>query len=379
MGYYLFILGCQYNYYDGEKISQLLDSLGYFSVPEKDADLIITLACSVRQKAVDRILGKLKKWQSFSQKPKTIITACVLPKDQKFLEKRVDLIVGSEELIENLEKYLKKIGTPLPARQGQALRAGQFPIFEAKEGAYIPITSGCNNWCTFCAVPITRGREISRSKEAILREVDFLAKKEVKKIVLLGQNVNSYGLSNFRPRDLRKNRDPKGKPWTKGHPSPFVELLREIEKNKGIEEISFLSPNPQDMSEDLIDWMKGSKKFSRRLNLPVQSGSDEILKRMNRRYSSREYLALVEKIKKAVPEIFLSTDIIVGFSGETEKDFQQTIDLVKKAQFKKAFIGKYSPRPGTASAKYFPDDVGWGIKKKRFEVLNKLINKNSKS
>ena len=195
-------------------------------------------------------------------------------------------------------------------------------------------------------------------------------------MTLLGQNVNSYGLSNWQPRDLRKNRDKTGRAWTKDNPSPFVQLLRKIDGIIGVKKVSYLSPNPQDMSDDLIDWMKTSKKYSRELNLPLQAGNDEVLKRMNRRYSTKEYLELVEKIKKAVPDIWLSTDIIVGFPGETFDQFTDTVNLAKQVGFKKAFISQYSPRLGTTAAKIYKDDVPQTEKKRRWTVLNKLINQS---
>jgi len=194
-------------------------------------------------------------------------------------------------------------------------------------------------------------------------------------LILLGQNVNSFGLSDFTPRDLRKNRSPQGKKWTKDHPSPFVGLLYKLGNIREIEKISFLSPNPQDMSADLIDWMRNSGKFSRILNLPLQAGSDNVLARMNRRYSQKEYLDLVDKIRRAVPDIYLSTDIIVGFPGETEKDFKETIKVVRRCQFDKAYIAMYSPRAGTASARLYEDNVSSATKKKRWQKLNRMINK----
>ncbi|HLB32275.1 MAG TPA: radical SAM protein, partial [Patescibacteria group bacterium] len=208
------------------------------------------------------------------------------------------------------------------------------------------------------------------------REAKGLAKGGITHIILLGQNVNSYGLSGFMSRDLRKNRSPAGKLWTPANPSPFVKLLKRLDKVPKLEKITFLSPNPQDMSGDLIDWMKKSPKYGRGLNLPLQSGSDQVLKRMNRRYSQRQYLALVKRIRRAVPGIFLSTDIIVGFPGETKSDFLESKKVAKICGFQKAFIAMYSPRAGTAAAK-MPDDVPRAEKKRRWEVLEKMINQRS--
>lgn len=372
-GYYIFTLGCQYNYYDRERIALKLDSLGMLPSKEGVADLIVALACSVRQKPVDRLMGKIRNWQKSPRKPRIIVTACVLPADRRKIASLVDFLVPPEEFIKNTEKYLKVLGFKCKSSEMKKI----FPLAEEKDGVYVTITAGCNNFCTFCAVPYTRGRETSRPAPDILREIESLTKKGVKKIVLLGQNVNSYGLSDWQPRDLRKNRDKTGRFWSKTRPSPFVKLLRKIEEIPSIEKISFLSPNPQDISLDLIDWLGSSPKFSGRLHLPLQSGSDKILARMNRRYSSKEYLELVRKIKQKLPDIVLSTDIMVGFPGETEADFKKTVELVKKIGFQKAFIAPYSPRPGTTATKLLKDDVPYKEKKRRFRILDQLINQKS--
>lgn len=372
MNYYIFTIGCAQNVYDGEKIAFVLDKLGHFPSSEADADLIIILSCSVRQKAIDQIHGKIGLWRKMKKPKKIIVTACILPADKEKLKTVVDEIIPDREIIDHLIKsYLDRADFNL----------SELNLFQPKnqKHAYVPISFGCNNFCTYCAVPLTRGREVSRNEKNILLEIKHLAKVNVREVTLLGQNVNSYGLSDWSPRDLRKNRDQQGQTWSKKHPSPFVQLVKRIEKVKKIKKIGFLSPNPQDMSDDLIDWMGTSKKFSRQLNLPVQAGNDEVLRRMNRRYSTKEYLELVEKIKGAVPDIWLSTDIIVGFCGETKEQFIDTVNLVKTIGFKKAFIGQYSPRPGTTSAKIYPDNVSQEEKKRRWEILNQLVNlgKNS--
>lgn len=371
LGFYIFVLGCQQNVYDGEKIAFILEQLGHFATSEKEANLIIILSCSVRQKAIDRIHGKIGYWRKNGKSKKVIITACVLPKEKEIFKPVVDAIIPPTEII----NYLIENYSLSPNFKLQTPNYFNHFRFQVRHHAYVPITVGCNNFCTYCAVPLTRGRETSRCEQDILTEIKQLTAIGISEITLLGQNVNSFGLSDWNPRDLRKNRDKNGRIWSIDNPSPFVALLNQIEMIKSIKKLSFLSPNPQDLSDDLINWMATSLMFSRELNLPMQSGDDKVLQRMNRRYSRREYLELIDKIKQAIPDIWLSTDIIVGFPGETREQFQNTVNLVKLISFKKAFIGQYSPRPGTISAKIYPDDVPRKEKKRRWLILDRLINK----
>ena len=371
--YSIFAIGCQQNWYDAEKIAHTLDLLGLFPETADNADLIVILSCSVRQKSVDKLYGFINKWRKLKSRH-IILTACILPEDKKTFATKVEAIIEDQKiyqyLIDSIPHSDKVTLSDLPSdhhKEGLNVELVQ-------DHAFVPITFGCNNYCTFCAVPHTRGREVSRPKTLILAELNKLYKKGIKKITLLGQNVNSYGLSDFTPRDLRKNKDRSGISWTKTNPSPFVELLWDIEKNFALESLSFLSPNPQDFANDLIDFMKHSKTFSKTINLPLQSGNDKVLKQMNRRYTSKEYLALVKKIRAAVPDIAISTDIIVGFPNETKANFEDTIKLCKAAKFNKAFIGIFSPRPGTTAAKIYQDNVALKEKKRRFKVLDELVN-----
>src|SRR3990167_8275501 len=376
--YNFFILGCQFNYYDAARVSHELDILGGSQAKLERADIIIALACSVRQKAVDRLIGHIKNWRAINSKVKIVVGACVLPADRRRLAKKVERIASSRELKTETAAILKSIGIKYLTNDSKTcapVSVSPYQLYNPR-CAYLAITSGCNNFCTFCAVPYTRTREISYPASHIIREAKDLARGGITHIILLGQNVNSYGLSDFMPRDLRKNRSPAGKLWTPANPSPFVKLLKRLEKVPKLEKITFLSPNPQDISGDIIDWMKRSPKFGRELNLPLQSGSDQVLERMNRRYSQKQYLALVEHIHRAVPDIFLSTDIIVGFPGETKSDFLESKKVAKICGFQKSFIAMYSPRAGTAAAK-MPDDVPRAEKKRRWEVLEKMINQRS--
>lgn len=332
MKYSLFILGCQQNYYDAQKIAQLLQKQGDFLVSEREAETIIVLACSVRQKPVDRIFGKLKQWQG----KKVIVVGCVLPKDKREFQKKGLEVIKTEEIIKELPKIMTVIQRFSPRGKN-------------KNEEYLPIAYGCDNFCSYCAVPFTRGRERFRPQKDVLAEVKNLIKAGAKKITLLGQNVTHY--------------------------PGFVELLEKIEQITGDFQIEFLSPHPKDFSDKLIEWLGKSKKFSKNLHLPVQSGSDKILKKMNRRYTVAQYLTIVNKLRRTINDLRLTTDLIVGFPGETKKDFEDTIKLCQKVKFAKAYVSQYSPRPGTAAWK-MKDDVSPQEKKRRWQILDKLINKS---
>lgn len=375
--YHFFILGCQFNYYDAARIASKLDALGGIRGKLTDADIVVTLACSVRQKAVDKLIGHIKNWRALNPKVKIIVGACVLPADRPRLAKRVETIADSIVLKSKTAQILKSVGIKYHRADATICAPTNISEYQLYNDlcAYLTVTSGCNNFCTYCAVPYTREREFSYPATGIVKEARALAEGGITHIILLGQNVNSYGLSQYTPRDLRKNRSPEGKLWTANNPSPFVKLLKRLELVPKLEKISFLSPNPQDMSSDLIGWMKNSPKFSRELNLPLQSGSNRVLTQMNRRYSQKEYLALVRRIRYAVPDISLSTDIIVGFPGETKEEFNDTVSVARLCRFNKAFISMYSPRTGTAAAK-IEDDVPHTEKKRRWSVLEELINEH---
>ena len=255
-----------------------------------------------------------------------------------------------------------------------------------KNHAFIPISSGCNSFCTFCIVPYSRGREFSRPAAEILSEVEGLAATGYTEITLLGQNVNSYGLekagigyrkllmsrAGFTVGDIPSNQSqyfpPDGLP-------PFVTLLRQISRIAAIGKINFMTSNPWDFADELIAEIAANPKISRFVHLPVQSGSDRILSLMNRGYTRADFLTLINKIKKAIPDVTFGTDIIVGFPGETDTDFMETVDLVKQVDFQVAFVAQYSPRPGTAAWRIYPDDVPAKVKKERFRILEELTNR----
>lgn len=340
------------NYSDAERLSTVLKKLGYKETKdEAKADLIAIVACSVKQAAVDRIHSKIHKWQLTKEtRPLiTILSGCVLKNDQKKLAHQFDLFID----IKNLENLADDIASIHPEEK---LALPDFfdisPSYGSNYRAYVPIMTGCNKFCSYCAVPYTRGRETSRPSEHIIKEVKELLDKGYKEIVLLGQNVNSYGLDK------------------KGSEISFPELLTKIDSLSDHFWLKFLTSHPYDMSDELIDTMAKCKNLNDYLHLPVQCGSDEVLKKMNRHYTVAEYKKLIKKIKKQIPEMTLSTDIIVGFCGETDKDFEATQKLVKDVDYNLMYISQYSTRIGTVAAKMHKDDVPKTIKKKRWKEMN---------
>lgn len=354
MRYYILTLGCQMNKSDSQRIARVLEGSGYKPAPtEVEADLIVVNACSVRQSAVDRIYGKLKLWQG----RRIFITGCLLPQDREKLAKKVDLIFNIKDL-----PKLAKLICPKTKRLAiddkdylkipPLLPITHYSLPRHKCEAFVPIMTGCDNFCSYCVVPYTRGREYSRKEKEIISEVKNLVERGYEEITLLGQNVNS-----FKPS--------------------FVELLKKLVKLPFDFKIKFLTSNPWDFSDDLIELIAKEPKISQEIHLPVQSGDDEILKKMNRKYTRKEYLNLVKKLRKSLPNLSLSTDLIVGFPGETKKAFENTVSLCQKAKFDKAYISCYSPRPQTAAYK-LKDDVPLSEKKRRWKILNELINQKQK-
>lgn len=356
MKYYIIAFGCQMNISDSERISTILEKLKYKKTSNiNEANLVVVVMCSVRQPAVDRVHGLVQKFEKLNPKLKTILTGCVLQKDRKKFINNFDHIIDIKD-INNLPKILGSnpcqiLRDSVKSDTGKNNYLSITPKYSNKFSATVPIMTGCNNFCSYCVVPYTRGREISRPAKEIICEIKSLVKNGYKEIWLLGQNVNSY-------KDKSVN---------------FPKLLKIANNIPGDFTLCFITSHPKDFSDELIKTMKNCKKLSKRLNLPIQSGDDEILKKMNRPYTVAQYKALVEKIKKAVPDISLSTDIIVGFPGETKKQFQNTVKTLKEIGFDVAFINKYSPRAGTAASK-MEDDVPWSEKKSREKILIELIN-----
>lgn len=304
---------------DSERIAQSLNKKYKPAQNIEEANLVVVNMCSVRQSAVDRVAGLAPKLKN----KKTILTGCILKKDRQKFSKIFDEIVD----IKNLAKDSGDIS------------------------GLVPIMTGCNNFCSYCVVPYTRGREISRPVKEIICEVKKLVKNNVKEIWLLGQNVNSYKYN-------------------------FAKLLRKINKIPGEFQIRFMSSHPKDFPDDLIKTMAECKRVAKYLNLPVQSGDDEILKKMNRPYTVKQYKNLVKKIRRKIPNINLSTDVIVGFPGETKKQFENTVKLFKEIKYNIAHINKYSPRYGTSASK-LKDNVPIKEKKRREKVLQKIIKETN--
>lgn len=318
---------------DSERIAATLEKTGYKSAQEIDgADLIVVNMCSVRQSAVDRVYGlypKLKKLKSKNEKLKTILTGCILKKDRNKLAKGFDLI------LDITEKYPKIK-----------------PKYSNNFSAFVSIMTGCNNFCAYCVVPYVRGREISRPAKEIICEIENLIKRGYKEVWLLGQNVNSYS-------DI-----------------PFPQLLRKVNKIPGKFWIRFTSSHPKDFSDELIKTMADCQKVTEYLNLPIQAGDDKILRKMNRPYTIVQYKKLVKKIRKKIPNIALSTDVIVGFPGETKKQFENTVNLFKEIKFDMAYIAKYSPRAGTAAAE-LKDNVPPKEKNRREKILTEILKQTA--
>lgn len=334
------------NMADSERIAGILDSSGLTPASKTErADFVIVNMCSVRKSAVDRVYGIAEKYKKTRNKPKTILTGCILKKDKLKLTERFDLVISIKDLLK-LPKLLGLKNNPkkdyfklLPKTSDNSI-------------ALIPIMTGCDNFCSYCVVPYTREREKSRPVKDILSEVKNAVKNGCKEIWLLGQNVNSY------------------------KPIPFSALLEKVNDIPGEFWIKFTSSHPKDFSDSLIAAMKKCKKVSDYLNLPVQSGDNDILKKMNRPYTIEEYKNLVKKIRSKIPDIALSTDIIVGFPGETKEQFENTEKLFREIKYDMAYINKYSLRPGTAAAK-LKDNVSKEEKSRREKVLNEILKKTA--
>jgi len=368
--------GCQANKSDSERILGDYLARGYSETQNwQNADEIVLNTCSVRQSAEDRVRGFLVNLTKFidsgkKHKPKVILTGCMLHFNEQ-----------------EIRQLLPDIDEILPIAE---VGFNQKAIRKDKESAWVPISTGCNSFCTYCIVPFSRGRERSRPMKDIVNEIKILAKEGYRNINLLGQNVNSYGLEksginlrklymdkeNFSENNIPTNQSQYQKP--KSTP-PFVLLLKKISQIKEIKKITFFTSNPWDFWDELIDEIAINPKIDRFIHLPVQSGSNRILKKMNRGYTRESYLSLVKRIREKVPDAVFGTDIIVGFPGETDADFKDTLNLVKKVGFKIAFVARYSPRPGTASHRLYSDNIPAKIKKERWEILDKIANKDNLS
>jgi len=364
--YFIYTWGCAMNEADSQRIAGFYESQGFkLAKKAEEADEIILTTCSVRKSAEDRVLGLVfnfsKKFGQLKRKPNLILTGCMLHYGE---EKLREMLPYMDEF-----KHISEIGFNQPS------------VRTDKKHALIPISTGCNSFCTYCVVPLARGREKSRSGKEIEKEIGELVEKGYEEFTLLGQNVNSFGLEKIG-MSMRKRLDSK-KPLPsnqsqykvfRGVP-PFVKLLDKICAIDGVKKINFMSSNPWDFHDELIDCIARNPKINRELHIALQSGDDEILAKMNRGYTAKQYLNLVNNLREKVTGVSFTTDLIVGFPGETEKQFQHTVDLCKQIGFNIAYVNRYSPRPGTVSAKLYPDDVHDLEKKRRWKVLDEMINR----
>ncbi len=407
MRYYIKTFGCQQNKADSERVASAFKSRGMKSARGySDADYVVINTCMIRESAENRVyglvnnLGKLKRKSHFPKK--IIVTGCMVglafrDKTGKFLTK--------------IRRSMPDVDEFMPIEE---VGFDNQPVRQDAINAWVPISNGCNNFCTFCVVPFTRGREISRPYNDIITECLHLISKGYKNVTLLGQNVNSYGSDlilgeeNVQVmRDLDKTyfevTNPQGsahgtlrvrasqrskkqfnnlKPIYVKHlgryriPTLFPYLLEEVAK-MGFEKVDFMSSNPWDFSDELIDVIARNKNITRLIHLPIQSGDNNVLRRMNRWYSRDEYLNLVANLKFKIKNLKLSTDIIVGFCGETDEEFKNTVKLAKLVDYEKAYISQYSLRPMTAATKLLQDDVPHVVKEQRWQILEALINKSN--
>ena len=398
MKYHIVHLGCQMNQSDAERIQAVIEAMGYEeTAEEEEAELLGIVACSVRQKAIDKVYSKIHQWNTWKQKRSilTFVSGCILPADrEKFLD-RFDLLFGIHEL-PHLPEMIAQYGVATPFSGGQfsaglssrpvhpdlrrntpghtpsplpdVASMGEFwnikPHYRSPFEAFIPIQNGCDKFCTFCAVPYTRGREVSRPSAEILKEVSSLIEKGYRSITLLGQNVNSYGLDK------------------EGEEIRFPELMRkigELGRSTGREDdfwLYFTSPHPRDMTLELLEVIAEYRCLAKQLHLPLQSGDDKLLIKMNRNHSMERYREIVGNIRRILPDATLFTDIIVGFTGETEQQFQNTRLAMEEFQYNMAYIAMYSPRPGAASSRW-ADDVSQEEKKRRLRILSEVLHESS--
>jgi tRNA-2-methylthio-N6-dimethylallyladenosine synthase len=397
MKYFIQTFGCAANVADSERVAAMLEARGMTKAASiATADQIVINTCMVRQSAEDRVYGlvrKLAKLKIKNRQLKIVITGCLAGAAAR--EKTGKYLAGLRERLPEVDEFLpiEEVGFDFA------------PLRSGKTHAWVPISNGCNNFCTFCIVPFTRGREVSRPFDEIVTECRHLSERGYTAITLVGQNVNSYGAdilvgdSNIQTlRDLDKKyfkenvkktvyKDTSGrvvKPTYIKHlgkfrlPTLFPRLLSEVAATPGVTMVDFISSNPWDFSNQLIEVIANNKNISRLIHLPVQSGSNSVLARMNRWYTRDEYVALTINLKSKIKDLQLSTDIIVGFPEETEQDFADTVDLVGQVNFFKAYLAMYSPRPYTTAFRAFPDDIPHKEKRRRWLILEQLINTPSR-
>ena len=394
MKYFLLPLGCQMNQSDTERVKTVLQGMGFKPTDNEDeATILGIIACSVRQKGIDKVYSRIKKWNETKNNRNciTFVSGCVLPADRERFLKLFDLVFTMNDL-PDLPDMIRQYGVVVPTSQqanettsiqinkpialaqqpkakvqiNPSANMDRFWVIEPDHisdfEAFIPIQNGCNKFCTYCAVPYTRGREVSRKSEDILTELKDLVQKDYKVITLLGQNVNSYGLDK------------------KGEEINFAELLRRIgEYGNSVDKefwVYFTSPHPRDMSDEVIEVISQYKCLAKQIHLPIQSGDNDMLQRMNRKHTLDDYRHIIHTIRRLLPEATIFTDIIVGFTGETEEEFENSRKAMEEFKYNMAYIAQYSVRPG-AVASTWADDVPKETKKKRYHILTDELMKHS--
>jgi len=371
-GYKIYTWGCQMNEEDSEQMGLFVERLGYRAVQDdEDAEVILLNTCSVRQKPEDKVfslLGELRRWKE--RHPDGIIGVCgcmvqVRAEEIRKEAPHVDFIVGTAniaripEMVQEVRRARKlRVALELPPRRGAIVTDIPARIAERKPKlrAFVPIMYGCDKFCTFCVVPLTRGRERSRPTEDILEEIRYLAEQGTKEVTLLGQTVNSYG------KNLMEGK------------VPFAKLLRLINDIPGIERIRFTSPYPRDFNDELIQTMAELPKVCEHVHLPLQVADNDLLREMKRGYTVEHYETIVHKLRAAMPDIAITTDLMIGFPGETEEQFQHTLEFAERIRFDSAFMFAYSPRPGTKAAER-EDQLPREVKLERLQQLIDLQNR----
>ncbi len=371
MKYYLLPFGCQMNLSDTERVRTVLQGMGFEPTDnEEEANILGIIACSVRQKGIDKVYGRIEKWNAMKNRRNviTFVSGCILPADRVRFLKLFDLVFTMNEL-PDLPNRIRQYGVVMPTVMSEVNPSANMdrfweicPMRASNFEAFIPIQNGCNNFCTYCAVPYTRGREVSRSSEEILQELKELVDKGYKSITLLGQNVNSYGLDK------------------KGEEINFAELLRRIGeygKTSGKEFwVYYTAPHPRDMEDEIIEVMAQYDCLGKQIHLPIQSGDNNMLKRMNRHHDLERYRHIIHTIREKLPTATLFTDIIVGFTHETEEEFENTRKAMEEFKFNMAFIAQYSVREGAVASKW-EDDVPKEVKRQRYHRLTEELMKHS--
>lgn len=357
MKYHIFTFGCQMNKSDSERIATVLEKIGYQKTARSEkANLVVFNCCSVKEPAVNKIKNQISNIKNINKKAKILLTGCILKTDKEKLSGIADYILDIKTL-PTWPKILKEpssFGFPeLGSFNSNSLEYLKTkPKYATFPRAFVPISFGCSNFCSYCVVPYTRGPETHRDRDEILNEIKALLRQKYNQIMLLGENVNSF--------------------------PNFTELLKEITALKGDFTVSFMAANPKNFTDELIDEIAKNPKLEKYIHLPLQSGDNEILKKMRRPYTREQYLKLVAKIQKKIPGVKIVTDIIVGFPGETKKAFDNTINVFNKVGFYQAYISKYSPRAGTA-AFYFKDNVPAEEKERREQILRKILYEQNKT